>query len=87
VLEEVRAWQSRPLDPVYAAVFLDATREVAILSQHHALASSTGRRKLGVAVSWSSTGSGMEVEVETVYLAPDAIGGILGWASVPAPGD
>ena len=24
VLEEVRAWQSRPLDPVYAAVFLDA---------------------------------------------------------------
>jgi putative transposase len=24
VLEEVRAWQSRPLDPVYAVVFLDA---------------------------------------------------------------
>jgi putative transposase len=24
VLEEVRAWQARPLDPVYAAVFLDA---------------------------------------------------------------
>jgi putative transposase len=24
VLEEVRAWQSRPLDPVYAAVFPDA---------------------------------------------------------------
>ena len=24
VLEEVKAWQSRPLDPVYAAVFLDA---------------------------------------------------------------
>jgi transposase-like protein len=24
VLEEVRAWQSRPLDPAYAAVFLDA---------------------------------------------------------------
>ncbi len=24
VLEEVRAWQDRPLDPVYAAVFLDA---------------------------------------------------------------
>jgi transposase-like protein len=24
VLEEVRGWQSRPLDPVYAAVFLDA---------------------------------------------------------------
>ena len=24
VLEEVQAWQSRPLDPVYAAVFLDA---------------------------------------------------------------
>ncbi len=24
VLEEARAWQSRPLDPVYAAVFLDA---------------------------------------------------------------
>jgi putative transposase len=24
VLDEVRAWQSRPLDPVYAAVFLDA---------------------------------------------------------------
>jgi putative transposase len=24
VLEEVKAWQSRPLDPVYAVVFLDA---------------------------------------------------------------
>ena len=24
MLEEVRAWQSRPLDPVYAVVFLDA---------------------------------------------------------------
>jgi putative transposase len=24
VLQEVRAWQDRPLDPVYAAVFLDA---------------------------------------------------------------
>jgi putative transposase len=47
VLEEVRAWQSRPLDPVYAVAFLDAimvkVRDNAVVQNKPAcLAAGTG---------------------------------------------
>ena len=46
VLEEVRAWQARPLDPVYAAVFLDAI--VVKVRDNHAVQNKPAYVAIGV---------------------------------------
>jgi putative transposase len=81
VLEEVKAWQSRPLDPVYAVVFLDAI--MVKVRDNHVVQSKPAYLAAGI-------GSDGEKHVLGIWLAKTPLGaatageGARFWASVTA---